>query len=306
MDWKRHFQGVSERAYAARSASFGGDTNVAAVQAKLNAMGYKPALTVDGLLGPKTRSAIARYQARVGLPQTGNADAATLAKLGIGGAVTPVTGVTIATLPAFPGLRALPATDLAALVNTANAIGIDPAWLATIIDFETAGTFSPSIQNAAGSGAVGLIQFMPSTAKGLLGTATENEATQALAAMSFAQQLELVKRYFAPYAGKIHSLEDAYLAVLYPAFIGKANDAVLGQKGSAIYDQNAGFDISGKGYVTKEDITQKIRQVFASVTARIPVSGVAVVTAVAVGTGMLAWLAIGGAVLLFATMGQHR
>lgn len=33
--------------------------------------------------------------------------------------------------------------------------------------FESGETFSPSIKNAAGSGAVGLIQFMPSTAKAL-------------------------------------------------------------------------------------------------------------------------------------------
>ena len=36
-----------------------------------------------------------------------------------------------------------------------------------VMSFETGGTFDPGIRNAAGSGATGLIQFMPSTAAGL-------------------------------------------------------------------------------------------------------------------------------------------
>jgi hypothetical protein len=54
--------------------------------------------------------------------------------------------------------------------------------------FETGGSFSPAVPNKAGSGAVGLIQFMPSTAKGL-GTSTE-----ALKKMSAVQQLDFVKK----------------------------------------------------------------------------------------------------------------
>lgn len=164
----------------------------------------------------------------------------------------------MATLPAFPGLVALPDSDKQALVGAAAQIGIDPAWLATIIQFESGGSFSPAQKNAAGSGATGLIQFMPSTAQGL-GTSTE-----ALAAMSFADQLGYVVKYFAPYAARIRSLDDAYLAVLYPAFIGSADDAVLGRAGSAIYEQNRGFDSTGKGFITKADITQTIRNVAAS------------------------------------------
>ena len=157
------------------------------------------------------------------------------------------------------------------MINAALNIGIAPEWLASIIQFESGGSFSPSKENAAGSGAVGLIQFMPSTAQGLLGTSTPQEATAQMKAMSFAQQLEYVKKYFAPYVGKLQSLEDTYLAVFYPAFIGKPLDAVLGQKGSAIYDQNAGFDKTGKGFVTKEDITSTIRGVLNNVTSWIHV-----------------------------------
>jgi len=171
------------------------------------------------------------------------------------------------TLPAFRGLVALPDADKLALVGAAEAIGLDPDWLATIIQFESGGSFSPSKKNAAGSGATGLIQFMPATAEGL-GTTTD-----ALAAMSFAEQLEYVKRYFQPWASRIKSLDDAYLAVLYPAFIGRADDAVLGASGSTIYEQNKGFDRDGKGYITKADITQTIRNVAASAPGRVEVPG---------------------------------
>lgn len=47
--------------------------------------------------------------------------------------------------------------------------------------------------NAPGSGAIGLIQFMPSTAKGL-GT-----STSALKQMTAVDQLAYVEKYFAPY-----------------------------------------------------------------------------------------------------------
>ena len=45
----------------------------------------------------------------------------------------------------------------------AGRLGISEADLMAVMSFETGGTFSPSIPNAAGSGATGLIQFMPST-----------------------------------------------------------------------------------------------------------------------------------------------
>src|SRR5205085_3198990 len=57
------------------------------------------------------------------------------------------------------------------VVQIASDLGTNPNFLMAVMSFESGGTFSPSIKNAAGSGAVGLIQFMPPTAKGL-GTST--------------------------------------------------------------------------------------------------------------------------------------
>jgi len=296
VNWAAHFKRISYRAKYPASfggegdSDFGGDPNTLAVQHALNGHGANPRLKEDGIWGPATRAALIVFQRASGIPQSAVIDGATLAKLGV--TSTP----TAASLPAFPGLVRLPTGDQQALVRAANFIGIDPSWLASVINFETGGTFSPTIENAAGSGAVGLIQFMPSTARALLGTSTESEAIARLKIMPFAQQLELVKQYFAPYAGKLHSLEDTYLAVFYPAFIGKAPDAILGHAPSAIYTQNAGFDVGGKGYVTKDDITTKIRQVLASVESYIQVPGVAptvvasgvVIAAIAIGLGILA------------------
>lgn len=71
-----------------------------------------------------------------------------------------------------------------ALVNTANRLGIDPLDLASIIAFESAGTFSPSKNN--GQGHFGLIQFGASEARSY--GANPNQ--------SFAQQMGAVERYF--------------------------------------------------------------------------------------------------------------
>ncbi len=160
------------------------------------------------------------------------------------------------TVAGYKGFQKLSGADQKAFVKTANYIGVNPDWLGAVFQFE--GNFDPAIKNKAGSGATGLIQFMPSTARNL-GTTTE-----ALAKMTFQQQLKYVEKYFEPWRGRLHSLEDTYLAVFYPAAIGKANDAIIASEGSAVYEQNAGFDHDEKGYITKSDITGTIRSVYNS------------------------------------------
>src|SRR3546814_174031 len=46
----------------------------------------------------------------------------------------------------------------------AEELGLNPDDLMACIAWESGETFSPSIKNMAGSGATGLIQFMPTTA----------------------------------------------------------------------------------------------------------------------------------------------
>lgn len=120
--------------------------------------------------------------------------------------------------------------------------------------FETGETFSPSIKNAAGSGATGLIQFMPRTARGL-GTTTEE-----LAKMTAEKQLDYVEKYFLPYKGKLKTLEDIYMAILYPVAIGMDPGEALFRRGAKTYEQNSGFDKDEDGVITPAEISVKVRQ----------------------------------------------
>lgn len=128
-------------------------------------------------------------------------------------------------------------------------------WLMAAMAFESGETFSPSIRNAAGSGATGLIQFMPSTAKGLGTTTTE------LAKMTAVDQLFYVEQYFKPYATRIHSLSDMYMAILLPKYIGQPEESVLFSGGIA-YRQNSGLDTDRDGVVTKLEAASKVTEKF--------------------------------------------
>lgn len=123
--------------------------------------------------------------------------------------------------------------------------------LMACIAFETGGTFSPSVRNAAGSGAVGLIQFMPSTAE-YLGTTSE-----ALSQMTAEDQLDYVRKHFQPYAKKIKNLADMYMAILMPKYVGASDMTVLFSGGIA-YRQNSGLDADKDGKITKLEASVKV------------------------------------------------
>lgn len=153
------------------------------------------------------------------------------------------------------GIERLSMGDLRALAESAQRIGIDPSWLAAVMSFESG--LNPAARNASSS-ATGLIQFMPSTARAL-GTSIDS-----LRAMSFADQLPYVERYFAPYQGRMHSVEDTYLAVFYPAAMRMAPGDIIARQGEPVYDQNAGFDSGGTGVLTRRMITSTISRVLAN------------------------------------------
>lgn len=132
---------------------------------------------------------------------------------------------------------------------------VEPDDLMACMAFESGGTFSPSQKNLAGSGATGLIQFMPDTAVGL-GT-----TTQALALMTAEDQLFYVDKYFQPYRGRLFNLGDLYMAILFPAGIGKPDDFPLfveGQKPLRRYQQNKGLDANRDGIVTRAEACKSV------------------------------------------------
>lgn len=131
----------------------------------------------------------------------------------------------------------------------ANLLQIDPNWLMAIMYFESG--LKPTAVNQY-TNATGLIQFMPSTAQ-RLGTNVD-----ALRNMSAVEQMDFVYQYFKPYTKKLTSLTDCYLAVFYPAAIGKPDSYVLGGAGSTsaktIASQNKIFDIDANNEITKGEI----------------------------------------------------
>lgn len=133
-------------------------------------------------------------------------------------------------------------------------LGIDPSDLMTCMAWESGRSFSPSKKNMAGSGATGLIQFMPATARDL-GT-----STAALAMMTAEQQLDWVEKYFQPFKGKLHNLADLYMAILWPKAVGKPLEYVLWDKDTrpTTYRQNAGLDLDRDGEVTKAECSAKL------------------------------------------------
>lgn len=136
----------------------------------------------------------------------------------------------------------------------ATTLGVRPDDLMACMAWESGETFSASVKNMAGSGAIGLIQFMPDTAVGLGTTSAK------LAAMTAEAQLDYVEKYFAPYRGKLKTLADLYMAILWPAAVGKPMDAVLWDKASkpTTYRQNAGLDANRDGVITKIECAGKV------------------------------------------------
>ncbi len=139
----------------------------------------------------------------------------------------------------------------------ATRLGAETDHLMTVMAIETSKyennkvtyTFSPSIKNP-NSSAVGLIQFIESTAKGL-GTSTAK-----LAKMTAVAQLDYVEKYFKPYKGKIASVADVYLAVFYPKAMGKKDAYTLPDWA---YQANKGLDKDKNGKLTRGEIAAYVK-----------------------------------------------
>ena len=227
----------------------------------LTALGHPVA--VDGVAGPRTLQAIKSFQQTVvgmHLPDEKVSPKGPTIRLLV---TTGIVGHPANGNPS-PSHRSKNGTNIAwgrkvsttfksKVINISNRLGVSADYLMSCMAFETGETFSPSIKNAAGSGAVGLIQFMPFTATSL-GT-----TIAALSSMTAVDQLDFVEKYFSPYKGTLHTLDDVYLAILYPAAIGKSPNATLFQKGTLVYQENRGFDKNGDGIITPAEVSAKVK-----------------------------------------------
>lgn len=127
----------------------------------------------------------------------------------------------------------------------ADKLGVSPDNLMGVMYFES--RLRPDITN--GIGATGLIQFMPATAQSL-GTTTAD-----LAAMTGSEQMDYVYKYLNQYS--YTNPIDLYLAIFFPAAIGKSDDWVIQAPGlspSIIAKQNPIFNPNGNDYITVADV----------------------------------------------------
>ena len=134
----------------------------------------------------------------------------------------------------------------------ARNLSIPPEWVMAVIDSES--RFNPKVKNKKGSGARGLIQWMPHVYKRLGVDRLPTSATD---------QLDLVEQYLCERqseVGPYRNLADVRLAVLYPVAVGKSQSYVLYKKPSLAYKQNSGLDVNKDGKVTVRDISQKMKR----------------------------------------------
>lgn len=145
------------------------------------------------------------------------------------------------------------------LGELAAAHGWDPNAIAAVIRIESGG--KPDAVNKQ-SGATGLIQFMPETAKSL-GTTVED-----LRSMTALGQLDYVERYFEKTLGGVVPTDpaDYYMATFMPAYIGRDDSDVIAVKGEKVYDQNTGLDVTKDGELTVGDVKTTFRKVYDSAT----------------------------------------
>jgi hypothetical protein len=139
------------------------------------------------------------------------------------------------------------------VLDISQRLGCDPNHLMSAMAFETGETFSPAKRNPK-SGATGLIQFMPPTARDL------HTTTDDLKNMTAVDQLDFVEKYLQPFKGKMNSLSDVYATILFPAAVGKTDSSVLFQRPSVAYNQNKGLDTNGDGVVTKGEAASKVQE----------------------------------------------
>ncbi|HEY6431417.1 MAG TPA: hypothetical protein VIZ17_05500 [Acetobacteraceae bacterium] len=222
--------------------------NVRAIQMLLNRFQAVSAslLAVDGLIGPQTLGALRSFFT-AHLP----ADTPTDIVQPDSSAITTLNGGDTNRI-AWGGKVDPSFKEKVIQISLALEVSVD--FLMSAMAFESGETFSPSILNAAGSGATGLIQFMPATAQGL-GTTTAD-----LAAMSATEQLDFVQLYFQPFTGRLSTLTDVYMAILFPVAVGKGPNFVLFRAGTIAYDQNAGLDTNGDGLITASEAAAHVRQ----------------------------------------------
>lgn len=138
-------------------------------------------------------------------------------------------------------------SSITRIFNIANKYDIKPSWIIMAALKES--NLNPKAVNPY-SGATGVIQFLPSTAR-YLGTSVSE-----LYNMSIYQQLYYVDKYIGKViksrSHHVKSYADFHLGIFYPKALGKPNNYVIGYKNSMIVKQNK-LMANKEGYITVKD-----------------------------------------------------
>lgn len=218
------------------------DSTIRRIQQQLKDAGFDPGV-VDGIWGAKSQTALTQC---IAAGKGGNIvgqqlDIAWSAKVS----------------PAFAARVRKMAAELKIpdeVINGQTVTGADK--LMACMAFESGETFSPTIKNGAGAPYYGLIQFGAAAAKDC-GTTVD-----ALIKLTAEQQLEYVYLYFKPLTGKLRTVSDLYMKILWPAAVGKPENYVLWTKTDrpTTYLQNKGLDINKDEVITKAEAASKVTE----------------------------------------------
>lgn len=140
------------------------------------------------------------------------------------------------------------------IIEISNRLSSDPNHLIAAMALETGGTFNPALVNSLGY--TGLIQIGSEAAKDInrrKGTNITAGKNGNLVKMSRLEQLKYVEYYLEPFKGKLNTLGDFYLAILFPVDCGKGN-----LPNHVVFDQTIKLDYDSKGSVIKN--TKWLRQ----------------------------------------------
>ena len=151
--------------------------------------------------------------------------------------------------------------------EVSHNLGVAPEWLMAVIHSES--KFDASVTNFKGSGATGLIQLMPKTAKDYRITVEQ------LRNLNHVQQLDYIYHYLngvrKSRKTQFNSLTELYLAILYPRALEAHNKTphyTLYAHPSISYKMNSGLDENKDNRVTVSDIDARMkRKYFAAYNA---------------------------------------
>lgn len=149
-------------------------------------------------------------------------------------------------VPAWPGNEHWSDGDIRRLVQISDAAGVNPADILLVHISETGG--NPQAKNPGG--AVGILQWIPSTAKALGTTAEE------IGNMGVSEQLDILERHAQKYwKGRgIRNAADIYLL--------NATGGRVAHAGEAAYEGNKVWDVNKDGTLDKSDLATQLTKVW--------------------------------------------